>query len=151
MTDRARSAITGVAEVVLNAHDLPAMTAFYRDVLGFRPYSQFPESDPTIVFLTVADLASPLGRGGHGQLFALVDAARHVHTRDAYRGIDSARSTLNHLAFEIDPADFDAEKARLEGLGFAVTAREFPHMQARGMFFRDPEDNLIELICHHPG
>jgi catechol 2,3-dioxygenase-like lactoylglutathione lyase family enzyme len=151
MTDRARSAITGVAEVVLNAHDLSAMTAFYRDVLGFRPHSRFPEKDPTIVFLTVADLDTPLGRGGHGQLFALVDPARHPPARAAYQGLDVSRSTLNHLAFEIDPADFEAEKARLEGRGLAVTVHEFAHMRAKGMFFRDPEGNLIELICHHPG
>ena len=55
---------------------------------------------------------------------------------------------LNHLAFEIEEADFETEMKRLKDLGLTVTTLDFPHMQAKGMFFKDPEGNLIELICH---
>jgi len=63
-------------------------------------------------------------------------------------GLDNQRSSLNHLAFEIDESDFTAEKQRLEALGLAVRVFDFPHMRAKGLFFKDPEGNLIELICH---
>jgi catechol 2,3-dioxygenase-like lactoylglutathione lyase family enzyme len=143
-----RSPIKGVAEVVINVDDITMMRRFYEDVLGFHLHSQFPEAEPTIVFLTIADLESPLGRGGHPQLFALIDAKRHIHTREAYAGIDHRRSSFNHVAFEIDEADFAPEKQRLEAAGLTVTAEHFPHMRAKGLFFQDPEGNMIELICH---
>jgi catechol 2,3-dioxygenase-like lactoylglutathione lyase family enzyme len=140
--------IRGVAEIVINVRDLSAMTNFYRDVLGFPFHSQFPETDPTLVFLTIADLQSPLGRGGHPQLFALLDPKRHAFTRDHDIDADPQRSALNHVAFEIDAGDFEREKQRLEGLGLVVQVFDFAHLQARGMFFDDPEGNRIELICH---
>jgi len=140
--------IKGLAEVVINVHDLRAMTEFYRSVLGFAFHSQFPEMDPTLIFLTVADLDSPLGRGGHPQLFALLDSKRHVFTRGRYTGLDQQRSSLNHVAFEIDSAEFMSTKKRLEDLGLTVQVHDFPHMRASGLFFNDPEGNQIELICH---
>ncbi len=79
----------------------------------------------------------------------MIDARRHLHTRNSYQGLDAHRSTLNHLAFEIEATDFDPERERLEALGLEVSCLDFPHMQAKGMFFRDPEENLVELICHH--
>ena len=141
------SAIRGVAEIVINVRDISGMTHFYRETLGFAFHSQFPETEPTIVFLTIAALDSPVGRGGHPQLFALLDPRRHTFTADAYVGLDSRRSPLNHLAFEIDSAAFTSEVQRLEALGLAVRVFDFPHLQAKGLFFNDPESNLIELIC----
>ncbi len=44
--------------------DLSAMTDFYQTALGFAVHSRFPETEPTLVFLTIANLDSPLGRGG---------------------------------------------------------------------------------------
>ena len=137
-----------VAEVVLNVSDLDGMKMFYQHTLGFTLHSEFPESEPTIVFLTICDVDSPLGRGGHPQLFALIDAERHAFTRDNFVGIDHRTSSLNHLAFEIDEADYETEQQRLAGLGLEVTTTEFPHMRAKAIFFRDPEGNLLELICH---
>src|ERR1019366_1710928 len=113
----AGSSIKGVAEIVINVRDLSAMTSFYQTALGFAVHSRFPETEPTLVFLTMAALNSPLGRGGHPQLFALLDPKRHTFTTDAYVGLDNQRSPLNHLAFEIDGADFTSEKQRLETLG----------------------------------
>ena len=143
------SSIKGIAEIVVNVRDIAGMQKFYESVLGFTFHSQFPDSEPTIVFLTVADLDSPLGRGGHPQVFALIDAQRHIFTRDAYAGLDHQRSPLNHLAFEIDEENFEAEQQRLEKLDLEVSTTEFPHMQAKAIFFKDPEENLLELICHH--
>ncbi len=140
------SSIKGVAEIVINVRDIGGMRRFYEESLGLTLHSHFPDSDPTIIFLTVTDLDSPLGRGGHPQLFALVDPERHIP--DAYVGIDNKKSSLNHLAFEIDERNYESEQQRLKELGLEVRTTEFPHMQAKAIFFNDPEGNLIELICH---
>ena len=55
--------------------------------------------------------------------------------------------TLHHLALEVAPEDFDAEKARLEGLGFALRSGQHPVIPSRTMYLDDPEGNEVELIC----
>ena len=153
------SAITGVAEIVLNVRDLSAMVRFYEDVLGFQLLSQAchetgmepdPEGDPTIAFLVIQQTETPLGRNGHPQLFALIDYRRHVFAKARFIGHDPATSTLNHLAFEILPEAHESEKARLEELGLSPRVTEFPAMSAKALFFNDPEGNTLELICHAP-
>jgi catechol-2,3-dioxygenase len=152
-----RPPITGVAEIVLSVADLPKMRTFYQEVLGFNLLSEAchetgPEPDPTgrptITFLVINQLNTPLGRHGHPQLLALIDHSRHVSTKNRFRGHDPTRSTLNHLAFEIPPDTYDAHKARLESIGLEVRTAIFPAMKAKALFFDDPEQNLLELICH---
>ena len=76
------SIVKGIVEVVVNVRDLAGMQRFYEETLGLTVHSAYPEDDPTIVFLTVRELDSPLGRdGAHPQLLALVDVARHAHAR----------------------------------------------------------------------
>ncbi len=155
-----RGAITGVAEIVLSVKDLPRMRRFYEEVLGFPLLSQAahtkgmvadPDGEPTIVFLTIRELETPLGRHGHPQLLVLIDYRRHVFAKASFDGHDARRSTLNHLAFEIDPESYDSEAGRLEHLGLAPRRTAFPAMRAKALFFKDPEGNTLELICHDPG
>lgn len=154
-----RPPITGVAEVVLSVRDLPAMRAFYQRVLGFALLSEAchehgaeaePGGEPTISFLTITDVDTPLGRNGHPQLLVLIDHRRHVFARSRLVGHDVTRSTLNHLAFEIPPESYTAHHDRLVDLGLSPTTSEFPAMRARALFFKDPEGNTLELICHAP-
>ena len=114
---------------------------------GWKPD---PNGEPTIAFLTIKELDTPLGRHGHPQLFALIDYQRHVFAKGRFDGHEPTKSTLNHLAFEIPPESYEAEKARLEERGLEVTTTRLPKMNARALFFRDPEGNTLELICHDP-
>lgn len=149
--------ITGVSEVVLNVKNLPKMRDFYMRVMGFPLHSEVsletpiadPDGDPTITFLTVCHTDTPLGRGGHPQLLALIDFQRHVYAKTRVTGHEVSRSTLNHLAFEIPPESFDEHAARFGELGIELDFSDFPVLQARAMFFKDPEGNALELICHH--
>lgn len=141
------TAIRAVAEIVINVDDILRAQRFYEDVLGFALHSQYPDENPTIVFLTIQALDTPLSHNGHPQLFALIDPHRHLPAKARFQGLDVTRSSLNHLAFEIDTADYEAEKARLEGLGLTVHEERFPHMKAKALFFRDPEGNMLEFIC----
>jgi catechol 2,3-dioxygenase-like lactoylglutathione lyase family enzyme len=155
----APAAITGVAEIVLSVRDLPTMRDFYREVLGFELLSEAchesgpdpePHGEPTIAFLTIKQIDTPLGRHGHPQLLALIDFHRHVFARGRFQGHDPARSTLNHLAFEIPPESYEAHREWLEALGLHPRPAVFPAMRARALFFNDPEQNVLELICHAP-
>ncbi len=141
------SAIRGVAEVVLNVRDMDAMVRFYIEVVGLASHSRFPSENPTIVFLEIAPLDTALGRA-HPQTLALIDPARHRSAAGKFDAIDQRRSALNHLAFEIEEADYESEITRLGGLGLAPTVVRFEHVRARAIFFRDPEGNRLELICH---
>jgi catechol-2,3-dioxygenase len=149
--------ITGIAEIVLNVNDLGKMRDFYRDVLGFQLLSEAchetgPEPDaggnPTIAFLTIKPLDTPLGRHGHPQVLALIDFRRHVFAKGRFDGHEPTRSTLNHLAFEIPPESYEAYKERLEALSLSPRMLAFPHMNAKALFFEDPEQNVLELISH---
>lgn len=93
---------------------------------------------------------TPLGRGGHPQLLALVDYRRHVHARKRFVGHDVTQSTLNHLGFEIPPESFEEHAKRLGELGVDLSFSHFPDLNARAIFFKDPEGNTLELICHSP-
>ncbi len=149
--------ITGVAEIALSVRDLTRMRDFYREVLGFQLLSEAchehgPEPDPigepTIVFLTIRELDTPLGRHGHPQVLVLIDFQRHVFARERFDGHEPSRSTLNHLAFEIPPESWDYHQRRLDRLGLNPRPAVFRAMSARALFFDDPERNLVELICH---
>ncbi len=140
-------AVRGIAEIVLNARDLGVLTRFYREVMGFTLHSQYPKTNPTIVFLSIADLDSPLGMA-HPQTLALIDPDRHPAARGKFDPPADRPFSLNHLAFEIDEADYQSEIDRLESLGIKTTIAEFGHVRAKAIFFQDPEGNRLELICH---
>lgn len=143
-----RSPVKSIAEIVINVDDIQRARAFYETVLGFPLHSQFPAEEPTIIFLTIAELDSPLGHGGHPQLLALIDPHRHPPAQQRFRGLDVTVSSLNHVAFEIDPDAYEPERQRLAALGLSVREETFPHMNARALFFADPEGNTLEFICH---
>ena len=141
--------IRSAAEIVLNVCDIGRMRRFYEETLGFGFHSQLPESEPTIVFLTIGDRGSELARGGHPDMLVLIDPARHPPAAGRFDAIERRRSTLNHLAFEIAENEFDAARERLDNLGLAPTTSEFDFLRAKALFFEDPEGNLLELICHN--
>jgi catechol 2,3-dioxygenase-like lactoylglutathione lyase family enzyme len=128
------------AEVGLRVRDLPAMVAFYQDLLGL----EIALAGQNHVFLKVGDLQSPLGAVDHPQMLVLFD-----------RGFepDIALTTLDHIAFEIPSDQYDQQWERLQARGFALRERSWPDTlawRARSLFFRDPEGNVIELIAHDP-
>jgi catechol 2,3-dioxygenase-like lactoylglutathione lyase family enzyme len=52
-----------------------------------------------------------------------------------------------HYAFEIDPADFEPMKARLEAHGVKTHPIWTRHGVEALMYFRDPSGNLFEFFC----
>ena len=67
------------------------------------------------------------------------------------RGPVAVESTsLHHFALEIDLADYEPERARLHGLGLDVVTAEHRWCQWRSIYVRDPEGNVVELVCFDP-
>jgi catechol-2,3-dioxygenase len=130
-----------IAEVGLRVKDLERMASFYQEVLGLEIARAYPKH----IFLKAGELDSPLGRGGHPQLLVLFD--REVR-------VDINSTTLDHLAFEIPPDQYGAERTRLQAMDLELVERvwsgEYAWLRARSLFFDDPEGNTIELIAHDP-
>ena len=85
--------ITAIAEIVLSVSDLHQMKQFYVDVLGFKflKESSFdkegnlvPDGEPTISFLTIKELDTPLGRHSHPQVLVFIDYQRHSSGRPGH-------------------------------------------------------------------
>ena len=53
---------------------------------------------------------------------------------------------MHHLGLEVGEEDFEAERKRLEGLGFDVRYGEHPFLPLKGMYIDDPDGNEVELI-----
>ncbi len=129
--------ITHVAEVGLRVADLQLMIDFYRDVLGF----EVEIAHPTHAFLKAGELESPLGEIGHALILGLFDRRAEV---------DARASSLDHLAFEVPPEHYDEELDRFRSMGMVIKERSWPDTldwRARSFFFRDPEENVIEIIA----
>jgi len=127
------TAIRGISEIVLWAHDQPAMVRFYRDVLGLAVISPPERKNP--IFLQ----AGP-GHAGVPQMIVVVQLPAEAAPFATPR-------TLHHLALEVAPEDFDSERSRLEGLGYALRSGQHPVIPSRTMYLDDPEGNEVELIC----
>ncbi len=137
-----RTAVKGLGEIALRVNDLDKMQEFYEGVIGLEVMRRFPKA----VFLRVAD-----GVAGHPQALALFDRSEKpggpaIH-RTTPAGVSQERSTLDHVAFEIDLAAYESEKARLERHGLSIETVVFEWTGWRSLFVSDPEGNTVELVC----
>ncbi len=127
------TSVRGLAEIVLWVHDLPAALHFYRDVLGL-PVISPPERTNSIF------LQAGAGEAGIPSLVVLVQLPADAPPFAPPR-------TLHHLALAVDAARFDAERERLQALGYEVRSGQHPILPSRTMYVTDPEGNEVELIC----
>ncbi len=130
-----------IAEVALRVRDLSVSSRFYMDMLGFTEHKR----EDGVIFLEVGPLDTELGAVGHPQLLALFD-------RGAVAGADT--STFDHIAFEIEPSRYDAERRKFQDLNMIVRERSWPDSlpwKGRSFFFRDPDGHVIEVIAANSG
>ena len=139
------TAVKALGEIGLRVNDLGRMRRFYEEVVGLEVMKQFPGT----VFFRVAD-----GYGGHSQTLVLFDRSGKPRgpqiTRTTPQGVSQDRSTLDHLAFEIDRAAYGPEKERLEQLGLAVETTFFEWTGWRSLYISDPDGNTVEFVCFDP-
>jgi catechol-2,3-dioxygenase len=129
--------IRALGEIALRVSDLNAMQAFYQDAIGLEMLKRFEKA----VFFKIAE-----GFGGHTQVLALFDRT----AEPGYAGLSRAMTTIDHFAFEIPLAAFEAEKQRLEKRGLSVTTAEHGWVGWRSLYVDDPDGNSVELVCYDP-
>ena len=133
--DRRGRPIKALGEIALRVNNLDTMQRFYEEVIGLELMRRFDN----IAFFRIAD-----GYGGHTQILALFDRS----AQPGYRGLDSEKSTIDHIAFAIALADFDTEKKRLEQLELHVDTAEHAWVHWCSLYVTDPEGNTVEFVCY---
>ena len=127
---KSHSAVKALGEVALRVNDLQLMKRVYQDGLGLEVFGEVAK----LALLMIAD-----GYGGHTQVLGLFDRSVRV---------GQEHTTVDHIAFTIALADFDSEKKRLEALGLKVETENHHWVKWRSLYVRDPEGNLVELVCY---
>jgi catechol-2,3-dioxygenase len=122
--------IKGLAEIVLNVHDVAASLKFYQEVLGLTIIGR-----PGPVFLKVGGPAVSVP-----QMLVLVPLPPDAGKFETPR-------TLHHLALELAPEDFEAEEQRLKKLGYDIRYGQHPVIPSHTMYIDDPDGNEVEFIC----
>ncbi len=121
--------VKGLTEVVILVHDLDKSVSFYQDILGLRVMS--PPDVQGASFLQAGESNNGVpqheGSGSFPQ--------------------DRMQRPLHHIGFEIDADDYEAERQRLETLGYQLRFGEHPFLPLRGIYLDDPDGNEVELIA----
>lgn len=127
------SAIRNLDHTVLLCRRLPETRAFYRDVMGF-PIETDRES--WVSFRVGATLLSLRPRG----VWSVCDD-----------GAALPGSAAVQLAFRVPPQAVDACHAELIARGVPILRgpTDLPSWRHRTLFFRDPEDNIIEIYAEY--
>lgn len=133
------TAIEGLGEIAFRTENIEQMCEFYGEVLGLDRIDD--ASSETSAFFGVAE-----GVAGHTQVLVLFDHSE----ADRYVQPDSERTTIDHIAFGIDPDSFDAEAERLESLGYDLDYAYHDWVEWRSLFLTDPDGNEVELVCYDP-
>lgn len=115
------------------------MDKFYENVVGL----QVLKREESFVFFRVAQ-----GYGGHSQVLALFAATNLGFLETKSPELDSAGTTLHHIALNVALEDFESEEERLEGLGLKVHATVHEWLHVRSLYFSDPEGNLLEFVSY---
>lgn len=126
--------VSGIIETALYAADLSRTAEFYRDVFGF----------PT---LTSSDRLIALDVAGRSVLLLF----QQDSTREAFAvpgGVIPPHGSgpHSHFAFAISPNDVDAWKEYLRSKQIAVESTVTWPGGAESIYFRDPDENLVELL-----
>jgi catechol 2,3-dioxygenase-like lactoylglutathione lyase family enzyme len=126
-------AVEGLAEVVLNVHDMQRSLAFYRDLLGLSVISPPERTNP--IFLRAGAATADLP--------ALVVLVQMPPDAPSF----AAPRTLHHLALAVRADAFDAAHDELSRQGFTIRTGRHPILPSRTMYVDDPDGNEVELIA----
>ena len=120
--------LDGIIETALYVDDLERSVRFYQTLLGFEIVS----SGARLVALGVA---------GHQVLLVCKRRASATLPSGAHDGDGRL-----HLAFAVPAEELDAWEAWLAQRGLAIEERRTWERGGRSLYFRDPDQNLIELV-----
>lgn len=123
-----------IGHVLLRVADLERSREFYTKILGFEVMEQDPE---------------------HGGLFMALGG--HAHTLDLFPAQDTTAPArpagaagLGHVAFQVESeAALQEAWESLQDFGVEIT-RTIDHVSQKSIYFRDPDDNLLEIYYELP-
>ncbi len=125
------------SHAVIYVRDLRKMLSFYTEILGFAVSDHGPLDRANPESLELAFLTQ-VGSDHHQMAFVPV------------RG-EGPSTTLDHMAFKVDSlADVKALAEKLAADGRASEITPLTHGNAWSVYFKDPEDNRIEVFCDSP-
>jgi catechol 2,3-dioxygenase-like lactoylglutathione lyase family enzyme len=122
--------VLGVAEAVLYVSDLDRARQFYTDVLGLPVTSQFEDA----CFLQT----------GSDSTLILFDREK-LATRVSVIPAHGAQGR-GHVCLAIPPEQMDRWRERLIAHGVAIEHERDWSLGTHSIYFRDPDDNSLELI-----
>lgn len=125
--------IVNLDHTVLLCRDLAATRAFYRDVMGFQIEI---DRENWVSFRVGASLLTLRARG----VWSVCDD-----------GPIPSGSAAVQLAFRVPPPAVDECHAQLVAKGVPILRgpTDLPNWRHRTLFFRDPEDNVIEIYAEY--
>ena len=129
--------VGGILETALYVSDIRRSAEFYRRLFGFPTLLE----SERLIALDVAGRSVLLlfREGGTSDPFPVPGGGGVIPPHGGSRG-------GYHFAFSIDSADVGAWQGRLESEGVAVESVVTWPGGAKSLYFRDPDDNLAELI-----
>jgi catechol 2,3-dioxygenase-like lactoylglutathione lyase family enzyme len=130
------SRLRGLAEVVLMVGSVEKSLAFYRDVLGLTVISPPDLKGPVFLQIGEPSLKVPA---------QIVLAPRPADAPQ--QPADRRFRSVHHIGIELAPEDFEAERQRLHGLGFALRSGEHPFLAVQAIYLDDPDGNEVELVA----
>lgn len=125
--------IQGVVETCVFSSDLPRSVHFYKDQLGLR-------------LLQSMDRLCAFADGEH-QLLLIFLYGGSVERVEMPGGIIPPHdgSGQSHFAFAIAKQDVPAWKEQLAAKGIAIESEVHWDLGGHSIYFRDPDQNLVEL------
>lgn len=125
--------ISGLLETSLYVEDVERAAHFYEDLFGCK----LLERDERFCALSMADLQVLLlfKRGATSAPMAMPGGSIPPH---------NGGGTL-HFALAIPKEDLDAWQKRLEAKGIAIESRVRWPLGGSSLYFRDPDQHLVEL------
>lgn len=126
--------LAGVIETALYVDDLARAIAFYRDILGLAALNQ----DARFVAFDV---------GGRSVLLLFKRGAtlETVHLPGGTIPPHDGHGPL-HIAFAVTTNELPVWEARLVEQGIAIEARTVWPRGGHSIYFRDPDNHLLELV-----
>lgn len=132
-----------IHHLALNVKDMAASRQFYGGLLGLRELTG-DEVDDTLKDLVatgkVANFVLPDG------LILDLFGAPDLEPPDP--DPEKSFTRAYHLAFDIDPAEFDGALAVLEANGVAIAHGPVTRPTGRGVYFYDPDGFMVEIRCN---
>jgi glyoxylase I family protein len=131
-----------VHHIALNVENMGSARHFYGEILGLHELvgTEVPETLKTLVAQgKVANFVTPDG--------TVIDLFWEPELQPAAADPHRQFTRANHLAFDIDPDNFDRAVAILQHHQVLIDHGPVDRPTGRGIYFYDPDGFMLEIRC----